>query len=208
MYTHPSLPGIRPFCISILVSLLVSGLTYAQSTNLEVYQEMAAECLEPFADTLSTLTLKGTADTPYLHEKALQGWLRRGNRVVLADSLQSLQNSDTGLQLVYRIDRQDLEYLYRNRRNLKRQFHLELQMRILSQQQEVLANQQCTKTYSDSVRRSQISDLEHAAYPETRAVLPTAGWVKRYLEPGVLISASALGVYLFFNLRSTSNSDA
>ena len=208
MYTHPTRKGILLVCLWIMAGILPIEATYAQSTNLEVYQQLTADCLEPFSDTLSTLVLNSPPDRSYLHEKVLQTWISDGKRIVLNDTSQGLSNPGTGYSLAYRVDRQDVDYQYRNRRSLKRQIRLEIQMRILSSNQVVLASEHCSRAFSDTLPQSKISDMEHAAYPETRAPLPTAGWVKRFLEPGVLISASALGVYLFFNLRSSSNSDA
>ena len=60
---------------------------------------------------------------------------------------------------------------------------------------------------SDSISREALSTVESDAFPMTSAPHPAKGWFKRYLEPVVLTTATVLGVYLFFTLRSDSNDD-
>ncbi len=59
-----------------------------------------------------------------------------------------------------------------------------------------------SRTFRDTVRVGELTELENPAIPFTRGEPPEGGFFDNVLEPLVLIGASAVVIYLFFTVRS------
>ncbi|HEX7070613.1 MAG TPA: hypothetical protein VF190_07395, partial [Rhodothermales bacterium] len=65
----------------------------------------------------------------------------------------------------------------------------------------------CTDAAVDTVRVADLALLEDRAFSETVGNRPEGGFFRRVIEPAVLVGAVAVGVFLFFSLRSDSSSE-
>ena len=98
-------------------------------------------------------------------------------------------------------------YARARRKQLNRTVTLALRYTFAAADGRLLGEARCRETFTDTIRRADRADLESEAFPETQGDAPRAGWMRRYLEPAVLAAATAITVYLFFNLRSDRTDD-
>lgn len=165
---------------------------------------MAVRCLSGVPGTRSEFSLEAAPSMPYLRQALVQHWKQQGHAVFVADTSSAVGTRDLD-RLTYGVHEARVRYEKARRRVLRRTVELELSYALIAQSGEILADEPCRREYSDTVRRSSVSGLELPAFPETVGAIPNSGWTRRYLEPAVLATASALTVFLFFRLRSESS---
>jgi hypothetical protein len=185
------------------ILLAISGkVAFAQETNIERYQAIAVECVAALPDTPESFRLDAADRMPYLRPSLVQFWQSRGHTVYLNDST-TVSTPELPL-LAYRIEEAGVEYNRRGRSRLQRVVTLALQVSLRGVDNRLLYENRCRDRLSDVIPRGAIRQVETSVYPETQAPPPEAGWVRRYLEPVVLTAATAVGIYLFFSIRSGS----
>jgi hypothetical protein len=172
-------------------------------TNLETYQTLALRCLAGVPDTTARFVLDAPAQMPYLRTALTEAWRRDGRTLFFADS--SLHTAAP--RLTYTIEDARVGYARARRRQLDRTVVLALHYIFIAVDGRLLGEARCRETFTDTIRRADRPALESETYPETQGALPRAGWTRRYLEPAVLAAATAITVYLFFNLRSDRSTD-
>jgi len=189
-------------CVLLACLALMPFLTVrAQPTSLEVYQTLALGCLYDVPDTARAFVLDAPAQMPYLRTALADRWRRDGRTLFLADS--SLQENTPALsRLRYAVEETGVVYARARRKQYARSITLALRYTFTAADGRLLGEDQCRETFTDMIRRADRVSLETDAFPETQGSIPHAGWMRRYLEPAVLAFASAVTVYLFFNLRS------
>lgn len=190
----------------VLLGLAVPLGVHAQPTNVEVFQQLAVQCLETAPDTVRAFRLEAPSQMPYLQSMLLERWQNADRLVFVADTARFDVPDDLPL-FGYSITQVGLTYTRQGRKQLRRDVTLDLHYRLTAANGQVLSDQSCTSPYTDTVARNAAKHLSDPSYPETLAPIP-AGWLRRYLEPAVLTAATAVTVYLFFNLRSTSSGDS
>lgn len=67
---------------------------------------------------------------------------------------------------------------------------------------EIVASGIITDTYSDRVNEDDIQSLETASLPFTHGELPKGNFLDRFVEPLIVVGATGLVVFLFFNVRT------
>lgn len=190
---------MRRFVVAFGLILCCTATCRAQTTNLAVFQDLGVRCLAGAPDTLRAFRIAAPPLMPYLRPPLLTRWQAEGRTLYLADST----NAHTDLPLLsFSIEEAQVAYARARRRNVQRSVALTLRYTLTTADDRVLAEHRCRETYDDVVPRRAIAGLESTAFPETRATLPPAGWLRRYAEPALLTAATAVGVYLFFTLRS------
>lgn len=183
----------------------VGGGAAAQPTNLEAYQALALRCLAEAPGAARGFRLAAPAQMPYLRTALLDRWRADGRTVFLADSAAA----PAGLpRLRYEIEEVGVAYERAGRRRLARTVTLGLRYDLVGADGEVLADDRCRHEHADVIRRAEQGALETAAFPETQADAPGGGFRQRYLEPAFLAAATAVAVFLFFNLRSERTNDS
>ena len=173
-------------------------------TNLEAYQTLALRCLAQVPDTATVVVLDAPALMPYLRTALTDAWRNDGRILFLADS--SLQ-ATAAPRLAYAIEHVGVAYARARRKQLHRTVTLTLRYSFTTPQGRLLDEARCSETFTDTIRRAARTDLESDTFPETQGTLPRAGWMRRYLEPAALAAATAITVFLFFNLRSDRSDD-
>ena len=175
-------------------------------TNLEAYQTLALRCLASVPDTAQVLALDAPARMPYLRTALTDAWRRDGRTLFLADT--SFQtNAPPTPRLRYAIEEARVAYARARRKHLDRTVTLALRYTFTAADGRLLGEARCREAFTDTIRRADRAALESETFPETRGDPPRAGWMRRYLEPAVLAAATAITVYLFFNLRSDRSDD-
>ena len=193
----------------LIVCLLVqpARLSVAQQTNMELFQQMAIECLGPIPATHRSFKLSSSdTSTPFIKSSLIQHWQDKDYTVYVADS--SFADATDSLPVfTYSIGKSEVTYERLRKKQVKRAVHLTSHYTLTLEDGQIVGDDVCSKTMSDSISRESLQTVEDVAFAVTRAPHPAQGWFQRYLEPVVLTTATVLGVYLFFTLRSDSNDD-
>ncbi len=56
--------------------------------------------------------------------------------------------------------------------------------------------------YKDTVKVSEINNLENSAYPFTRSEIPSEPFLSNIYEPVIAVGTAAVAIFLFFAIRS------
>lgn len=196
--------------VLLVVAFTTSTPSRAQSpvpTNLEQYQALALQCLADVPASEEALVLEAPARLPYLRTALTDAWLSDGRAVYLPDALPDTTAARLLPRLQYRVEDAAVAYERAPGKRLRRTVNLTLAHTFTAPDGRLLAEARCTEALVDTVARGDFERLATAAYGETQAPLPPAGWVRRYVEPALLTAATAIGVYLFFSLRSAPDSE-
>lgn len=177
----------------------------AQDTNLTIYQELALECLRELPSEVDTLSLDAWTQMPYLRTALVESWKSGGHEVYALDN--SPPQAASLPRLTIAVEDASVAYSVADRRRLNRRVRLGLQYVLTGPDGRIILDDRCSRTASDTIYRSAVAQLEDQAYTETQGELPRAGWLRRIVEPAVIAGATAVGVYLFFTLRSQSADD-
>ena len=189
---------MRRLAAAVLISAAVPS--FAQPSNLELYQDMAIECLGGLTGSADSLAVISPERMPYLRSSLVNEWQKAGRVVYLADTTAVRFNLP---RLSYQVERAAVEYASRGKQ-VERNVRLDLRYTMTGRDGLVIADDRCSGNRSDIIARTDIAGLQDPSYPETQAEPPPAGWIRRYLEPAVLTTATAIAVYLFFTLRSNA----
>lgn len=180
---------------AVLFNFTISS---AQSTNREIFEELARECLTETTDTLHAFRLAAPDTMPYVRAALASEWNAGGKRVYV-DGLPA----ETLPVLRYVVRHASVAYDRRGAGAVERDVRLTLHATLTRADGSVLDDHLCTLRRTQSLQGIHLSDLEDPLYPETRGDPPRGGWIRRYLEPVVTVGAIAVGIFLFFSLRSS-----
>lgn len=198
--------GRGALIVAVLLSILAGAVpARAQETNRGIFERLARECLAELPAGVDTLAVDAPDQMPYLRSALIESWKSAGREIYRADH--SAAQASTLPRLAFSIAEAGVEYVAAGRRRLDRDVTLVLQYTLTGADGRIMVDEHCTRTASDAIRRADVARLEDPAFAETQGEPPRAGWVRRYVEPAVLAAATAVGVYLFFTLRSQSTDD-
>ena len=190
----------------ILLSSLILGLAgicRAQQTNLALFQEVAVACLAAAPDTARAFRLDAPAQMPYLRTALVARWQTEARTVFLSDSATTVSLPRLG----YAIEEVKVDYRRARGKRIDRAVTLALRYTLTAPDGRLLREERCRDTRADTIHRNDLAQVESTPFPETQASPPEAGWRRRYLEPVVITGATAIGVFLFFSLRSNRTND-
>lgn len=197
------------FFVSFALCLLVQPIhtAVAQQTNMALFQEMAVECLGPIPLSNRTFRLKAPEKgAPFIQSSLIQHWQEQEYEVFLPDS-SSTETPASLPVLTYTIEKTEVNYARLPKKQVKRNIGLTTHYTFTLADGKVESDDMCIKSTEDTITRDALSIVESEAFPITRGSHPPKSWFQRYIEPVVLTTATVLGVYLFFTLRSESNDD-
>ena len=193
--------------MAIAVVLLASVVAVAvpangQTTNRQVLEQVGVQCLADAAGEIPSFRLAAPDSLPYLRSALVHSWLAGGKRVLVEDA------SEADVPLFrYGIQQAGVSYRRIGRSAFERTVSLSLEYTLTGIQGSIEADGICNETAVDTVRTRDLALLEDPAFSETVGPRPPAGWIRRIVEPAVLVGAVSVGVYLFFSLRSTSGAE-
>ena len=170
-------------------------------TNMQVFENLGIACMESVPSEADSLVLSPAQAMPYITSALLHRWQKQGKTLFLSDSLHI---SNSPYQLSWEVSRAKISYARVRRKVLSRSAELNLRYTLLESDGKFLAHDHCQQTFSDEIPKYMVPDLESPAYPETQAELPPDHWTVRYLEPVIIVAATGLAAFLFFNLRNQS----
>jgi hypothetical protein len=176
--------------------LVVSAPVYSQSTHVERLQLIGTSCLGSVPASLDSFLLDSDDASPYIRQALISEWKSDGRRVYATDSLHTLP------ELRYRVETAKIELYRAGKNQYGRAARLSVSYRLTSESGEILSDGQCADIRSDTLSAALASSMRDSRYPETDVEPPRGGWFRKFLQPAVVLGASAIGTYLFFNLRS------
>jgi len=147
-------------------------------------------------DSLTIFRLEAPAQMPYIRIALTSRWQSEGRTVFIADTSSALP------VFRYEIEEARVSYGKGPDHTLSRAVTLGVRYAVSGADGRLYRERRCRDTHSDVVSRGDLRRIESSAFPETQATPPESGWMRRFLEPAVITAATALGVYLFFSLRS------
>ena len=169
-------------------------------------QALATTCLSDVPGSSRSFRLETPPTHPYLRSALVSDWLASNYRIFTTDS--TAASSETAQPLLsYSIEEIQVAYKRLKKKQIRRTLSLTTHYTFTELDGEVREDVFCTERAEDTIASSALGAIESERYPETKAIHPPTRWSERYLEPVILASASIIGVYLFFTLRSDSDSD-
>ena len=182
---------------------LLTGPARGQPTNVEVLQALAVACLADVPDTAAAFRMAAPERAPYLRPALVDDWQRSGRTVYLPDTTAASALP----RLAYDVEDVEVAYARARGRRVQRRVALALRYTWTGADGRILAEDRCRDARTDTLDRRDLAAVEDPAFPEATAEPPPAGWLRRYVEPAVLVAATAVGVYLFFTLRSQADAE-
>ncbi len=179
-----------------------SGL-HAQPTNAEVLSQLASNCVTEITTIPDSIVVIADPSHTFVRP-AVTASLRDRGVVVFSDRPTSGETLDGNkiATLTYVVDGARVTYAKADDDRVERAVAIRLSYTLLDGRRAVSADSSCSMNFVDTVERSRIGSLEDPLLPVTVGDRPDRGWLRRYLEPAVVVAASAVVVYLFFNVRS------
>ncbi len=197
---------MRRSILPLFILLACAPTAAAQSSNLEVFQTLAIQCMDFLEAEQTALEIRTSARMPYVRS-AIVTWLNENDhQVYLADSVYTDKPTHLN-QLSYEITESAVTYKRLRKKKAKRSVQLMANASLVSSKGLVIADKACKESFDDEVALSDIPALSSSTYPETQGSPPRAGFGRRVLQPVMLTAATALSVYLFFTLRSEDSGD-
>lgn len=204
-----AIPTLLGLPLLVAAQIFAPAATRAQATNAEILQEMAVQCVRPVATPYARLSLRPDPANPFLNQAVFNA-LTEDDKLLYLDTKDRTVNSvaaanEVDASLGFNVERVSIRYDRDGRRKVTRNIDLDLSYILVGPDRRILSNQTCSTSHADQIHRSQIDEVENQTMPLTQGVRPSRGWLRRYAEPVVIGAASAVAVYLFFNIRSDSN---
>ncbi len=179
----------------------------AQPANTAVFQDLALQCIAFVHDGADDLIIDTpAARMPYVRSAIVETLTASDRRVYLADSAYTTQPENLHT-LAYEIAGTTVDYKRLKKKRAQRSITLNASASLSDANGGLLADKSCTEMAVDTVAIAQLKSLENSAYRETQGPTVHSGFVRRFLQPIMLTAATSLSVYLFFALRSDSDSD-
>lgn len=195
-------------CAVLMAPVALPHGVQAQQTNAEIFRDMAVECLQPVVEPYSDLVLNTDRVNPFLNQAVISAFRDAGKGIFLHPEVaagDSLALPSAHAYVAYFVEHGSVEYSRRGRRSIGRAVELQLSYLLSDAGARVIADSTCSRTYEDEISRSDLDVVETESIPITKGERPRRSWIRRYAEPIVVASATAVAVYLFFNVRSDSN---
>lgn len=184
---HDALLTALVGCIDVPVEAWIEAREYGEGAG------MAAE-VPP------KLTLDWGGALPFM-EASVSAYLLAGGTALS----EGASNGAIGGRLRIDVDEGSLRYVRAPRRAaepLERRIRVGLRYTMTQPDGTILASDSCVEDRSDLHSRRLANALADPRWSVTNPDIPQTGRWRRTLQPAVLVAATAIGTYLFFNLRS------
>lgn len=192
---------IRPLTVLLLAAAVPSANARAQTSNAQRMGELAVGCVAPRTAGVDTVTVTGPDRLPFVRSAVIAAWHASGITVYEAGA----NRAGTAVQLA--VQDAGVRYAKADDGQIERTVRLDLLVRVTGVDGIILADETCGRSESDLVHRDVLESLEDPTWPETVAEPPPPGFFSRILKPVVVTAATAVGIFLFFSLRSRRSDD-
>ncbi len=180
----------------------VAVSSLAQASHVEQFQSIAIECLGDVPAELDAFELSGPDRMPFIRTGLIGFWLAQKKSVY--DGIEEVNGADsTHLALLrYDIERAGVEYGKSSSGFIERNVYMALRYELNGPDGEVLSISTCDRSLSDTLSTNLAKLYNDDRFSETNVEPENRSWLKKVIQPAVVIGAAALGTALFFNLRS------
>jgi hypothetical protein len=194
--------------IGLVPGLHAQDSASAVTTNLRVYQSLAASLGDSLANLLSTADSPRVSvriappDVAWFLQDAVERPFRARNCVISA-------SDSTRYSVEFGAVEMNVQYSNLRRpgifgsRVLDRMVVLLARLRLVDRATGVVVMTGERKAFfSDTIDLSEIERIEHSAVPVTRGTLPPEDFFSGIAEPLVIVGAVAVAIFLLFTVRS------
>lgn len=192
---------LRIVVVFLSICYLWAAPAAGQENHIDIFSRMAAQCLAQAVDESSSFRLQADGQATFLTTKLVDRWSATGKKVYRLPSPDSDATASLPL-LSYTVDKAELSYQRLSRKTLQRNAILGITYWLTANDGQVLKTDSCLIQENDEISRADATRFADRRFPETSPPLPAASRWRNVVEPLVLVGASAVGTYLFFNLRS------
>lgn len=170
----------------------------APATHRAVVGDLAFTCVEQAFSESKLIRMNGSGAFTLVEPVMLERLLAAGKKVSI--EADNTPNADV---LTYRIESVRVELGRENKHELNRTVFLDMTYQVSSAAEgQVLDAKACSDSFADTIPRSTAKALAHNDFPELNPEIPSGSVFSRWIQPAVLVGATAVGTYLLFNLRS------
>ncbi len=170
-------------------------------TNMEIFQNLGSACLMTIPLKADSIMIDPPESLPYLTSHLIKQWQEQELVVFSHDTTRT---STTNVYLSWQMSNASVSYTRANRKDVSRSATLSMRYTLLDPLGEFIAHDICNQSFTDTIPKSIIPEVESELFPETQAEIPPDRWIRRYLQPIIIGAATALASFLFFNLRTNS----
>jgi hypothetical protein len=191
-----------------MAAILVPQGAAGQETNADILERLAVECVQPVAEPYTTIVLNPDPVNPFLNQAIISALRDNGKDLFLASETavyDTTSLSPAEPLLTFFLEGATVDYRKKGRRTIDRSVGLRLSYLLTNRNSRVIADSTCFRSFSDEIAYSDLDAVETESIPLTKGKRPRQSWIRRYAEPIVVAGATAVAVYLFFNVRSDSN---
>ncbi len=205
-------PALRPLTLSVALTLAICASpperAAAQPANADVIGQLAADCVTTAIAVADTVEIIPDDRYEFIRTAVVRAFRDNGSVVVIlpGSPRPTVEGVNSGWppSVRYRIEEAGVRYSKAGDA-LARQIAVDTRVLATMSDNSVALDTLCTKSFSDEIRPADVDDVEDANQPLTLGKRPDKGWLRRIAEPAVVAAASAVAVYLFFNVRSDRN---
>ncbi len=195
----------RAFNISDLwfLVILIRGITVpygasAQPTNLEIIGRLTSACASENIEHTDTLWIATTGEYPALD-------LMVGSHIDSIVQKVYVEKLADHPGFVYTLNEVHIDYAKQGRRQITRRINVDVAYQSLGRSGEITNSGTCARNFEDVVLRADVASLENPAIPFSMGTLPRRSWIRRNIEPIVVVAAAGVSTILLFSLRSPGN---
>ena len=190
----------------IFGALLPLCSSFGQPSNGEILGRLVAHCVTSAASDTDSLILMPDQRYDFLRTAVVNALRGEGKAVFLAldagDQIAVEAAAHSGYwALTYRVESSTIRYSSDDG-ELTRSVVVGTRILVTADKAEVVADTLCETDFSDEIAGADLDRMEVPASEITRGERPGKGWLRRIAEPVIVAAASAVAVYLFFNVRS------
>lgn len=200
--TIPSVAVNLRVALLSLCCLAWAPVVSGQPTHAEVFLKLAKGCLETRMDSMTAYGFATPNRLPFLRDQLGAAGLMAGDEVYLADSLAAAP------VFHLQINEAAVTFTRGRRRTAHREVSLVVDVSLIGPDRRLIEVIHCDAGLEDVVPRSRLDALASDLAPETRPAPLERRWVRRILEPTAAVTATVLGAYLFFTLRSDRSEES
>lgn len=204
--------AVRPLTLPVVVTLAICALPVVraacQPANADIIGRLAADCVTTAVATADTVEIIPDDRYEFIRTVVVNSVRDDGSVVVISRTPQGPSGNEgsTGRRTVvsYRIENGGVRYS-KSGDALTREIAVDTRVLATMSDNSVVLDTLCVKSFIDEIRPADIDKVEDSNQPLTLGKRPSKGWLRRVAEPAVVAAASAVAVYLFFNVRSDRN---
>jgi len=188
-----------------LLALLMAALAspvLAQTSHRSVLGDLAFACVEHAFQDSRIVRINGSGLTALVEPVLIERLVAAGKKLAI-NTVGDSTRPESGVELAYRVESARTELTRKGKKDLNRTVFLDMTFQLIDLSGEsVIDAGVCSDSSTDVILRSQANTLSHKDFPEVNPEISSNNLFSRWIQPVVLVAATAVGTYLLFNLRS------